>query len=212
MHRRTILLGGAASAMLAAVPVRAQRPGRAYRVGVLLATGGQAAEGYLQALRERLSTHGFVDGRNLSLAPFFSTQSLQDARDVVAQKPDAILSLGTYLTQAVQAATSSVPTVFCWVADPVHAGLMTNLARPGGNMTGVTSRSFELLAKRLELVRELLPSAKRVAVASHVWGRRARATGRHFVRHAGHAHNGRRSPCDRASRGARPRFFPTSRP
>jgi putative ABC transport system substrate-binding protein len=80
-----------------------------------------------------------------------------------------LLTTTTILTRAAQTATASVPIVFTWVGDPVASDIVKDYARPGGNATGVTLRFFELTAKRLELLHELLPSAKRVAALSRVW-------------------------------------------
>lgn len=85
-------------------------------------------------------------------------------REMVAAKPDAIFTCKVGPTEAAQAATKSVPIVFVWVDDPVATGLVKSYARPGGNVTGVTNRFGELLVKRLELARELVPRAKRVAI------------------------------------------------
>lgn len=124
--------------------------------------------------RERLATHGFVDGRNLAIGhrfPLEWTAASREAaaRELVAARPDALLCCSTLLTRAAMAASPSVPIVFVWVADPVASGIVKSYARPGGNATGVSLRYFELAAKRLELVRELLPSARRIAVYSSVF-------------------------------------------
>jgi putative ABC transport system substrate-binding protein len=172
MRRRTVVLGAAASAVLAAAPVRAQQPGRTYRIGVLTPVAGLAGAPYLAALREQLGKHGFAEGRNLGidvrvLDSFGSRAAAAAAQELIARKPDAILSMGTTLTLGALASTSTIPIVFTWVADPLGSGLLKNLARPDRNATGVTNRSFELTAKRVELVRALLPAAKRLAMATN---------------------------------------------
>lgn len=128
----------------------------------------------LSLFRERLAVHGFVDGRNLSVAYKFPAQWTQAsreaaARELIALQPDALLCFSTLLTRAGMAASRSVPIVFVWVADPVASSIVKSYGRPGGNATGVSLRYFELGVKRLELVRELLPSAKRIAVYSSVF-------------------------------------------
>ncbi|MGH8725148.1 MAG: ABC transporter substrate-binding protein [Burkholderiales bacterium] len=90
-------------------------------------------------------------------------------RDLLKLQPDVMLTTTTILTRTAQAATKSVPIVFTWVGDPVASGIVREYARPGGNATGFSLRFFELTAKRLELLHELLPSAKRVAALSRVW-------------------------------------------
>lgn len=168
MRRRTIVFGGAASAMLAAVGVRAQERGRAYRIAMLMPPSGPAATPYIAAAREQLAKAGFVEGRNLVIDVRYPTGYGQGgatpaAREALALKPDAILAFGTAYTHAAVGAAGNVPVIFTWVADPLGPGFVKDLARPGGNVTGVVNRYFELGAKRLELLRELLPSAKRVA-------------------------------------------------
>ncbi len=173
MRRRTVVLGGAAGALLAAVPVRAQQIGRTYRVGILSPLSGLAGGPYLAALREQLAKHGFVEGRNLTIdvrTPSLGHASgVAAAQELVALNPDAIFPCGTALTRAAQEVTAAVPVVFTWVADPLFSGIVKDLSRPGGNTTGVTNRNFELTGKRLEILRELLPSARRVAAVAGVF-------------------------------------------
>jgi len=124
---------------------------------------------YMAVLRDRLATHGFVDGRNLvieAVSTWSRTEAEGAARELIAKQVDAIFVVTTPLTLGAQAATQSVPIVFAWVAEPMVMRIVKDDRRPGGNTTGVTDRYFELTAKRLELVRELLPAAKRVAVIS----------------------------------------------
>jgi putative ABC transport system substrate-binding protein len=165
MKRRALLVGGAASAALAATRVLAQHPGRNYRIGVLFPFP-DSVEKYLPVLRERLATHGFTEGRNLSIASRYALTNADAAPELIELKPDAIFTFTAAATQVALAATNSVPIVFTAVADPVASGIVKDYARPGGNATGVSNRDFELAVKRLELIRELLPAAKRVAVAA----------------------------------------------
>lgn len=164
--RREFLLGAAA---LAAAPLaRAQQAGRTYRVAAMLAGGNEANRIYRRALSGQLATHGFVEGRNLAIeargavAVFHEDREL--VRELIAWRPDAILTCLTQVTLAAQAATRTLPIVFTWVVDAVASGIVKHNAKPGGNATGVTNRGAELGAKRLELVRELLPQARRVGV------------------------------------------------
>jgi len=164
MRRReaiAVLLALGAGAPLG---LRAQQPVRRYRVGVLLPLAEGAAL-RLSAIREHLAAQGFVEGRNLALDVRYARTDVDAARDLVALKPDAILAVAAAAAQAAQVETKSVPIVFAWVPDPVLSGLVKDYARPGGNITGVTNRYYELAVKRLELLRDLLPAAKRVAVA-----------------------------------------------
>lgn len=124
-------------------------------------------ERYRDALRERLASHGFVEGKNLRIDAR-GTAHFGDDRDyvraMVAAKADAIFAVSSHATAAAMVASKSVPIVFVWVPDPIVSGLVRSYARPGRNATGVSSRFGELLHKRLELARELLPKAKRVAI------------------------------------------------
>ena len=134
----------------------------------MIGVGGKAMQSYYAVLKERLATHGFVDGRNLQIDARAVVDALQadrlSVRELLAAKPDALLTCLTRATQAAQAETRTVPIVFVWVPDPLSSGIVHGYARPGGNATGVTNRLGELLAKRIELARELVPGAKAVAV------------------------------------------------
>lgn len=181
MRRRTVVLGGAASAMLAAIPLRAQPSGKQYRVGMLIPVSGLAATPYTAAAREQLAKHGFVEGRNLHLdvripEAFGAREGIAKTRELIALKPDALLVLGTSLTQAAVSATDAVPIVFAWVADAPASGILKDLARPERNATGVTNRFFELAAKRVELARELVPASRRLAMAANYFESTLEAT------------------------------------
>jgi putative ABC transport system substrate-binding protein len=171
MKRRELLV--ASGALLTAPFALAQQPGRKYRIGVLLPMPTEVGKRYLAVIGEQIATQGFVEGRNLHIdaqfVPYGSRPNIDAARELLALKPDAILACSTLVAQAAKAATSAVPVVFTWVSDPAISGIVKEYAKPGGNVSGVSIRFFELAAKRLELVRELLPSAKRVAVASGVF-------------------------------------------
>jgi putative tryptophan/tyrosine transport system substrate-binding protein len=168
MKRRAFALGLPAMLGAMAMPLRAQVSGRKYRIGALLGGGKDAMQTYRAALAERLGSHGFVEGRNLEIVARGATAIFHEdrntVRELVALKPDALLTCLTRVTQAAQAATKSVPIVFTWVGDPVLAGIVKHNARPGGNATGVASRFVEVAVKRVELVRELLPEARRVGI------------------------------------------------
>ena len=165
VNRRKFLF---AAGGLLATPVIAQQSSRVYRVGVLLGGGAEPMATYRAALVERLAEHGFVEHRNLRIEARIGAVSGVDdrarVRELVALKPDALLTCLTRGTLAAKEVAGSIPIVFTWVADPIAAKFVQSYARPGGNITGVTNRFGELLVKRLELAHELLPGAKRVAV------------------------------------------------
>ena len=169
MNRRDALLTLLAVSASFPVKVGAQQAGRSYRVVLFLGGTSVAAARQRNVVVERLATHGFVEGRNLRVELHrggIDQWNVDAARAVVALTPDAILVDSTRLALAMQAGTTAIPMVFTGVDDPVNSGLVKSFARPGGNMTGVYFSQLEIAAKRLELVRELLPHARRVALAA----------------------------------------------
>src|SRR5207237_1804679 len=159
------LLAGAAASPLAA---HAQRGfNLAPRVGVLRYGTPETDPNYgsfLRGLREL----GYVENQNIVLEPRSaegkSERLPQLARELVAAKPDLIYVLGGDVAPFVRAATSTIPIVMAVSNDPVQSNLVASLARPGGNITGVTFVSSDLAAKRLQFLRELAPQLARVAV------------------------------------------------
>ena len=170
-HNRRILM--AALCGLAAAPrsVAAQQPRRTYRVAHVFTTASLRPGRFFATLRSRLAGKGFVDGENLDLR-FFSLRPEEEApqspqrliREVIAWQPDAMVAAGVTCAKRLRAATSTIPIVFYAIQDPQSQRLVETLARPGVNATGTGVHYDELGIKRLELVRELLPSARRVAV------------------------------------------------
>ena len=118
---------------------------------------------------EHLARHGYVEGQNIEhrFIPDWNGDFERlnaSIRELLAWKPDAIVSVSTLNTRILQRATTSVPIVFMNVADPVSAGFVMSLSRPGGNITGVSVHNLTLFPKRLQLIRELLPKARRVVL------------------------------------------------
>jgi putative ABC transport system substrate-binding protein len=111
---------------------------------------------------------GYVEGRNLTLVARFAEGNVDRlaslAQELVHINPDVLFVATTVGTQAAKAATAAIPIVFVGVGDPVGVGLVPNLARPGGNITGITTMTVELTGKRLELLKEMVPTASRIAV------------------------------------------------
>jgi len=119
-----------------------------------------------QGLREGLHDLGYVEGKNLQLERKLadSNQALQSgAAELVSSKVDLIVAFGTPAAQAVLSATSTIPVVFI-SGDPVGSGLAKSLARPGANGTGISTLSAELVSKRIELLRQIKPTTRRVAL------------------------------------------------
>ncbi|MDO8474840.1 MAG: ABC transporter substrate-binding protein [Candidatus Rokubacteria bacterium] len=169
MDRRAFL-GLAATGVVAAPGVaRAQQAGKAHRIGFLSLGSGPAAP--VEAFREGLRELGYVEGRNLTIEYRWAAGKAgrlpEMAAELVRLKVEVIVGVTTPVIEAAKRATSTIPIVMAAVADPVGSGLVAGLARPGGNVTGLTLMSTELVGKRLQLVRELLPKATRVAVLSY---------------------------------------------
>jgi ABC-type uncharacterized transport system substrate-binding protein len=168
MNRRSFiaLLGGAAAWPLAAHAQSAH----VRRVGVLMPYPETAPEGQarIAAFAQQLRQLGWIDGRNLQVDIRWATNDAQrirrDATELVALTPDAIVATANPAVAALQQATRSIPIVFVQTADPVGAGFVDSLARPGGNITGLTPFEFGISAKWLELLKEIAPNVARAAV------------------------------------------------
>jgi putative ABC transport system substrate-binding protein len=171
-NRRKLLVAFAAGALATPLASLAQPRGKTARVGVLLGNS-PGMERYHDALRERLAGHGFVQGKNLHIEARGSAGTFSDDREhvraMVAAGAEAIFTFSAHATAAAMAATKTVSIVFAWIPDPVVSGIVQSYRRPGANVTGVSSRFGELTHKRLELVRDLLPQAKRVAMVGQTY-------------------------------------------
>src|SRR2546422_4402338 len=167
MRRRDFisLLGGAAAWPLAA---QAQLSGKAVRIGFLGAGSQATADVWLSALTSRLRELGWIEGRNIKIdvrwAEGRNDRSAEIAAEFVRLKVDVIVTYSSEHTQIAKQATSTIPIVFALAADPVGSGLVANLARPGGNVTGLSAQNVDLTGKRFELLREIVPSLHRLAV------------------------------------------------
>ena len=168
MRRRDTIFGLVALAMPGASVGQDSRfgAGRVAKVA-MVQTAAPPAEAVVTAFRDRLSEHGYVEGVNLEVRYFRAKDGGLDslseaAREAVAWGPHVIRVSTSPLARVVAKATSSIPIVFARVNDPIETGLLANSVRPGGNLTGVAVHQATLTIKRLELVRELLPRARRV--------------------------------------------------
>ena len=162
------LLGGTAAWPLAA---RAQQAGKVHRIGVLETISTTLNVANFYALREGLRQLGYAEGQNLVIE-YRSADGRDDrfpglARELLALKVDVIVTRGTPAAKAVKNATSTVPVVMTASGDPVGVGLVTSLACPGGNITGLSAIVGELAPKRLELIREIVPGLARIAVLAN---------------------------------------------
>jgi len=165
MRRREFIwaLGGAAAWSLAA---RAQQP-----MPVIGFLGSQSLDYYadlFRAIRQGIKDSGYLDGEDVPIVSRSADGQIDRlpalAAELVQRRVTVIVTEAVSAALAAKAATTTIPIVFAVVDDPVRLGLVTSLARPGGNLTGVNFLNAELAAKRLEILRELVPSANRIAV------------------------------------------------
>jgi ABC-type uncharacterized transport system substrate-binding protein len=151
----------------APLAVAAQPAGKVPRVGFLF-YGSSGPSRELDAFREGLRELAYIEGQNIVVDYRFAGGQIERlpelAVELVRLKPDVIVAPGTPASMAAKQATSAIPIVFAGVADAIGAGLVANLARPGSNVTGLTSVSAELGGKRLELLKDLAQRPSRVAV------------------------------------------------
>jgi len=174
-----------AFALLAApLPSDGQQPAKVYRIAYLgVSTGGYDTDPHncpiqgaphWQALVEGLREDGYIKGENLVIECRWTKGREEDAptlaTELVSLKPDLIVAMGTVLVLAAKQATRTIPIVMVDVGDPVGRGLVASLVHPGGNVTGLTFTFMEMEGKRLQLLKEAVPKASRVAVLSYLTG------------------------------------------
>ena len=160
-----VVLVGLAFAPLAA---EGQQTGKVYRVGFL--RNGPPPDTFIEGLRRGLRDHGYVEGQNISIEYGLADSADQlpsVAAHLVRLNVDVILASGTPPVPVAKSATQTIPIVFVASIDPVATGIVSSLARPGGNITGFVGVHSDLMGKRLELLREAVHRLSRVAVLSH---------------------------------------------
>jgi len=167
VNRRRLLLISLAGALAAPLTAETQPAGKSYRISFLALTPGEDTTS-VKALVERLHELSYIEGRNMTFeyrsAEGRPERLPQLAMELVRAGPDVLIAgFGTLTAQAAKAATTTIPIVFTTVGDPVGAGVVASLARPGGNATGLSGLT-EIGGKRLELLRELIPRKQVVAV------------------------------------------------
>ena len=164
MIRKTFLL--LLAVLLAAGGAQAQQAGKEHHIGVLLYAG--APPGLLEAFWEELRALGYVEGHNVTIALRNAEGKNERLRALAAElvrlKVDVILAVNTPSAQAAKQATTTIPIVITRVADAVGAGLVPSLARPGGNVTGLSFDTHDLSLKRMQVLKEILPDLSRVGV------------------------------------------------
>ena len=163
------LLGGAAVWPFAA---RAQQPVKLPTIGFLGATTPSAQTKWTDAFVQRLRELDWIEGRNVAILYRWAEGRTERAPEIFAElvrlKVEVIVTHPTALAVAAKQATSLIPIVFTLAGDPVGSGLVTSLARPGGNVTGLSLQMPDALTKRLELLREIVPGLRRLTILVNV--------------------------------------------
>jgi len=146
---------------------RAQQPAKVHQIGYLISGSPAESAIRVKALRTGLQDHGYIEGKNISIA-FRSAETADRlselAADLVRLKVDVIFATSSTEVEAARQATKTIPIVFATHADPVGVGHVASLARPGGNITGLSMVLTELVAKELEIMKQALPHMTRVGV------------------------------------------------
>lgn len=167
-RRDLLLLSTLLVLLLTGSPASAQVAEKVYRIGVLAPEGMHAIDSF----KERLRQLGWFEGKNVRFdyrsAEGDDTRQLALAAELVALPVDLMLTWGTPAALAAKQATATIPIVMGAIGDPVTVGVVPNLARPGGNVTGFASQSFELEEKKFELLRELVPRMTRIVMLGNV--------------------------------------------
>lgn len=170
LMRRIVFIGVAVAILFATLVSEAQQSARTHRLGLLIGSSERFAAPYIEIFRQALRALGYVEGGNIVIEYRYADGNYNRlpalATELVRLKVDIVVTEGTPPTRAATQATKSIPIVMTVTGDPVAAGLVTNLARPGGNLTGASFFLPEMAAKRLQLLKELIPTLRRVTV---VW-------------------------------------------
>jgi putative ABC transport system substrate-binding protein len=167
MEKRIVAIALGAMIFAVCFTAEAQQQGKVYRVGYLDPSSASATAGLLEAFRQELSKYGWVEGKNLIIeyrfAELKSDRMVELAAELVRWKADVIVAAGGG-PSAARNVTATIPIVVATGVDLVAAGLAESLARPGGNVTGLSILGPELITKRLEILKEVVPKLTRVGV------------------------------------------------
>ena len=168
MTKNIILLALCSMLLAPCSPVEAQQTGKVPRIGFLDASTGSGSAVLVGAFRQELSKIGWIEGKNIAIEYRFAEQKFERlpelAAELVRLKVDLIVVSGRAPGLAAKKATTTIPILMTSFPDPVGAGLVASLARPGGNVTGFSSLTSELHSKRLEILRDAIPNLARVGV------------------------------------------------
>jgi putative tryptophan/tyrosine transport system substrate-binding protein len=171
IERRKFLatLGSAVAAWPLAA--RAQQPAKLPTIGYLGATTAAAQKPWTEAFLQRLHELGWIEGRTLAIEYRWGEGRNERLAEIAAEfvrlKVDVILAAGTASALASKQATATIPVVFGLAGDPLGTGLVASLARPGGNVTGLSNQAVDLAGKRLEILREVVPNFRRLAILAN---------------------------------------------
>jgi ABC-type uncharacterized transport system substrate-binding protein len=173
MRRREFITTIAVGATAWSLAARAQQPKRAPQIGFLTTGSLESPETRtgLNAFHQGLREHGYIDGQNIFVEVRAANSKVEQfpalANELIGLNVDLIVATNSLAARAVQRATTTIPVVVPVMGDPVGDGLVSSLARPGGNITGLTFLGPQLVPKRLALLKEALPTASQVAVLWH---------------------------------------------
>ena len=170
MQRRLLIAAG--MGLLGAHRVsRGQPAAPIRRVGILVLASLAAGARLRAAFKQGMHDLGWLEGKNVEYEVVFTEGDLNRldalARELVAHKVDVIVATSSYATRAAQRATKTIPIVMTGVSDPVDSGFVASLAKPGGNITGISSQAIELLGKQIQILHEVTPLSRRIAILSN---------------------------------------------
>jgi len=168
MTKKIILLALCSLLLAPCFPSQAQQTGKVFRIGILDPSTASGSAVFWEALRQELSKLGWIEGKNIAIEYRFAEQKPERlpelAADLVRLKVDLIVVSATPPALAAKSATATIPIVMTASVDPVGVGLVASLARPGGNVTGLSTLATELNTKRLEILKDAIPRLSRVGL------------------------------------------------
>jgi putative ABC transport system substrate-binding protein len=172
MMRRREFIAGLAGASAWPMAARAQQAGKLATIGYLGGTTPEAGRPTTDAFVKRLRELGWIEGRNIAIEYRWAEGRAERAAEIAAEfvrlKVDVIHTGGNVIALEAKRATSAIPIVFAVAGEPVATGLVASLSRPGGNVTGLSTQLAELAGKRVELLRQVMPGLRRLAVMTSV--------------------------------------------
>jgi putative ABC transport system substrate-binding protein len=167
-NRRRIILALGAGVLVSPLSMHVHAQTKSWRIGALMTGSSVSAGSRINAFVQELAKLGYVEGNNVSFIFRFADGNLDRlpelAADLVAKKVDVIIAQGTPPSRAAKQSTSTIPIVFAGVGDPVGSGIVASLARPDGNITGLSGVAPDLAGKRLQILREVFPKISRIAI------------------------------------------------